>query len=188
MKKFLLVLSLIFLSRTGFVCAQKAGTPEASDSLKLVVAGKNELKLNMLYGVLGIAELTYERVLGDNSGIGISVAARFDDDSNYKLILLPYYRMYFGQKQASGFFIEANAGLLSHEDGYEHTFYENGVEVSRTNYSVSENSFGIGVAAGGKFLNKNGFFGEAYLGLGRMFNSELEVIYPRSGITLGKRF
>ncbi len=188
MKKFLFVFSLIFLSRAGIVCAQKAGSPEASDSLKSVVAGKNELKLNLRYGVLGIAELTYERILGDNSGIGLSVAARFDDDSNYKFILLPYYRMYFGKMQASGFFIEANAGLFSHEDGYDFTYSENGVIVNSGSYSVSENSFGMGVAAGGKFLNKNGFFGEGYLGLGRMFNSELEVNYPRWGITLGKRF
>ena len=45
-------------------------------------------------------------------------------------------------------------------------------------------------AAGGKFLTRNGFLGEAYLGVGRSFgrNSNNNEAYPRVGITIGKRF
>ena len=49
-------------------------------------------------------------------------------------------------------------------------------------------NFGLGAAAGAKFLTKNGFVGEIYVGAGRLFGSSDIEVYPRAGITIGKRF
>ena len=187
MKKVLLVLSLIITGQTGFVYAQKADPSNDLGSAPLST-GRNELKLNLFYTVLGVGELTYERVVGENSGVGASLAVGLDSDSDYKFSILPYYRMYFGKKQAAGFFIEGNAGFLSYRDGFEYSYYLNGEEVISGDNFTNKTSLGIGFATGGKFLNKNGFFGEAFLGVGRLFNSEYAEAYPRIGITLGKRF
>lgn len=46
----------------------------------------------------------------------------------------------------------------------------------------------MGIAAGGKFLTKNGFVGEIYGGVGRLFGNSNVEAYPRGGITIGKRF
>lgn len=146
---------------------------------------KNELKINLLYGVLGIAEITYERVIGDDQAVGASVVIGLDDDTNYNFSFLPYYRMYFGKKQAAGFFIEGNAGLLNYQ---EDSFYYSGDAGYFGMTYNNKTSFGAGLAVGGKFLNKNGLFGEVYTGVGRVFASRYEEVYPRMGITLGKRF
>jgi len=138
----------------------------------------------LLYGVLGIAEVTYERVLGENQSVGASVALSFTGDTDYMSSVLPYYRMYFGKKPSAGFFIEGNAGLLSYREFYYFYTDANGFLDARDEYKTS---FGAGLAVGGKFLNKNGLFGEVYTGVGRLFSGTDEV-FPRLGISLGKRF
>lgn len=185
MRLTLLALILVFTSQTAFIYAQSTDSVKPSTALRTLNMKKNELKINLLYGVLGIAEVTYERIIADDQAIGASVVVGFDDDINYNFSFLPYYRMYFGKKPAAGFFIEGNAGLLNYqEDSYHYTDYSGYYNVTNKN----KMSFGAGLAVGGKFLNKNGLFGEVYTGLGRLFSSQYEDVYPRAGITLGKRF
>jgi hypothetical protein len=151
-------------------------------------SGKNEIKINLLYFIPEIAEITYERALTSESAIGLSASYWFSDDFNIKFIANPYFRLYFGEKYTtSGFFIEASAGILSVD--------ENRVEFGPNGFTVSTEDNviygGAGVAAGAKFLTKNGFIGEAYIGIGRVFGSENSFsveTYPRLGILLGKRF
>jgi len=185
MRLILLAFILVLLSRTGSIYAQSTDSVKHSTAQQTVNMKKNELKINLLYGVLGIAEITYERVVGDNQAVGASVVVGFDDDINYNFSFLPYYRMYFGKKPAAGFFIEGNAGLLNYQDG---SYYYNGDAGYFDLTDENKMSFGAGVAVGGKFLNKNGLFGEVYTGVGRLFASRYEDVYPRAGITLGKRF
>ena len=46
----------------------------------------------------------------------------------------------------------------------------------------TETNFGLGAAAGAKFLTKNGFVGEIYAGVGRLFGSTSnEDVYKRQG-------
>lgn len=142
----------------------------------------NEFKVNILYTAIGMPELSYERLISDNSSVGASVAFSLDkkEDMDLRLSFTPYYRMFFGQKKAAGFFIEANSIVVNYVD----TIYYNG----STNTYETKTGFGLGAAAGAKFLTKNNLIGEVYGGVGRVFGDNSLGAYPRFGITLGKRF
>lgn len=134
---------------------------------------KNEVKLNLGYLLLGLPELSYERILNDDSSVGMSVAFSIDSDVDINYMLTPYYRFFFGKKPSAGFFIEANGAVFSEEY-----------------YSKNEVGAGLGVALGGKFISKNNWTGELLLGAGRtLANSKnTSEAYPRIGVTIGKRF
>jgi len=144
--------------------------------------------------LLAIPEITYERLLEDNMGVGLSVAIGITNEhifgSRLNYIITPHYRLYFGNKKANGFFIEGNAGITGHrERDYSsllYTSYPPDFDYSRLEKNFT--SFGLGAAAGAKFLTRNGFLGEAYLGVGRVFGSNSLDAYPRFGLTIGKRF
>jgi len=151
--------------------------------------GNNELKINLLFTVIGMPEISYERILADNMGVGVSVFVGLDNSLDYKFGFTPHYRLYFGAKKASGFFIEGNASVLTMRDYYYNSAasYPYGSYGERTTYT----NLGLGAAAGAKFLTRNGFLGEAYLGVGRVFGDGSgynEETIPRVGITIGKRF
>lgn len=148
---------------------------------------KNEIKINGLYLVLGAFEVTYERLLNEESGVGISVFLPFDeeinDDINY--YISPYYRMYFGNKYAAGFFVEA-FGLLS---SVKETTVNYGDDIFFNEDDVTDFALGIGV--GGKWVTKRGFLVELNFGVGRNLfnnNSSSEDFVGKIGITLGYRF
>lgn len=150
--------------------------------------GKNEIKINLFYTVFSTAEVTYERLFTDNSAVGLAAAYCFPNDGpgslDYNWSVNPYYRLYFGKKQASGFFIEANSAIYqSHYVAYRverglWDYYDSKVE--------EDLAFGLGVATGAKFISLKGLVGEVYAGLGRGFN--IKELYPRFGILIGKRF
>lgn len=151
-------------------------------SLAFSQSENNEFKVNILYTAIGMPELSYERLISDNSSLGASVAFSLDkkEDMDLRLSFTPYYRMFFGQKKAAGFFIEANSIVLNYVD----TIYFDGTS---SKYET-RTGFGLGAAAGAKFLTKNNLIGEVYGGVGRVFGDNSLGAYPRFGITLGKRF
>ena len=151
-------------------------------SLAFSQSENNELKVNILYTAIGMPELSYERLISDNSSLGASVAFSLDkkEDMDLRLSFTPYYRMFFGQKKAAGFFIEANSIVINYVD----TIYFDGTS---SKYET-RTGFGLGAAAGAKFLTKNNLIGEVYGGVGRVFGDNSLGAYPRFGITLGKRF
>lgn len=155
--------------------------------------GKNELKVNLLSSILALPEISYERLLEDNMGVGLSLAFGIgdagDDLSDYKFLAVPHYRLYFGKKPAAGFFIEGNAALSSVKENYYYSYSSfNGYYVSNVE-SKTRFNFGLGAAIGAKFLTRNGFLGEISGGVGRFIGSDKSVeAFPRIGITLGKRF
>ncbi|MGB5189572.1 hypothetical protein [Robiginitalea sp.] len=136
--------------------------------------GDNELKLNAAYLLGGFAEITYERILGEDSALGVSVGFALDNSIDYRFGTIPYYRLYFGNKRASGFFVEGNAAFFS----------------ERTFESETEFGGGLGLAIGSKFITKNNWIAEVFFGLGRNFaNGDFQSdVYPRLGILIGKRF
>ncbi|SFR32835.1 hypothetical protein SAMN04490243_0561 [Robiginitalea myxolifaciens] len=143
---------------------------------------RDEIKVNMLFALAEVPELTYERLLSEDTGLGVSVGFTWNDDIEYKLGIVPFYRFYFGDGYARGFFLEANTffGSVAQYD-YDFT----------TDMEITENefTFGLGIAAGAKFLTSKNWIGEIYLGVGRYFNGSLGVeAYPRIGIVFGKRF
>jgi len=193
MKKLLLMGLLIASSFASF--AQEADTIKKAiqkDAESIGHGGVNEIKFNLLYAILGMPEVSYERILADNMGVGASLFVGLDDKVDYKFGFTPHFRVYFGTQKANGFFIEANATVLT-TNGYD--YYEGSYSSqsgTKINY-IEQNStnFGMGASVGRKFLTRNGFLGEAFLGVGRLFGNRTPYVseaYPRLGITLGKRF
>lgn len=175
----------LLLTSTLLVNAQKTDT---ASTKKLGLNGNNELKLNLAYTIGGFPEINYERILKDDMSVGLAVIIGLEKEAEYAFGIIPNYRIYFGGKKANGFFIEGNAAVISSTrfgSYYVYDYYSN-------KYSYygdkSQTNFGLGAAAGAKFLTKNGFVGEIYVGAGRLFGSDNVDAYPRAGITIGKRF
>ncbi|WP_417884891.1 hypothetical protein [Zunongwangia sp.] len=177
MKK--IILSFFLLSVSFIISAQENETT--------IDSTKHELKLNLGMAVAGIPELTYEYFLEDNSSIGFAVGIGLDEaeDLALRFIATPYYRLFFGKKQNAGFFIEANAALASYRDvylDYSYTGYPKMHDEKNTN-------FGLGAAVGFKLLTRNNYVGEIYAGAGRLFGDSNDYeVYPRLGVSIGKRF
>jgi len=139
----------------------------------------NEIKLDLAHAVgLETLEISYERLLGQKSSLGLSVGYPWSGTSEYryKFQAIPYYRYHFGRKRANGFFLEGHLALYSEE------------LVAMPNKSVS--GVGTGVALGQKFLIKEEWIIELYLGGGiNHINTEkINNGYPRFGLSVGKRF
>ena len=67
---------------------------------------KTEIKGNSFFLVLGAVEVTYERILNEDSGLGVALFFVNEEDFDTSFSLTPYYRAYFGKKPAAGFFVE----------------------------------------------------------------------------------
>ena len=168
MKKAIL-LSVLFLSFVSIKAQDD--TPER----------QNEVKINGLFMVLGAFEGTYERLLNEESGVGISLFLPFDEEAidviNY--YVSPYYRMYFGKKYASGFYMEG-FGMLS---SVKETVAES-VPFGSIQDNVTD--FALGLGLGGKWVTNNGFIGEINFGIGRnLFNTDItddEIIVKAESI------
>lgn len=153
---------------------------------------KHELKLNVAYALAGFPEISYEYLLNDESGFGVSLLYAFDDVNDLKFAITPYYRMYFGNKKAAGFFAEA-FGMYNVSENNEMIYYDYipypGYENNYVIPTKNESDFALGVAIGAKFLTKKDFIFEFYGGLGRnLFNSGTTDAVPRLGVSFGKRF
>lgn len=186
MKK-LTLLGLLLASNFVALAQNSENTSTKKDAL----SGNNELKLNLVYAIAGFPELNYERIIKDDMSIGVAVLIGLEKNSEYSFGVIPNYRVYFGNKKANGFFIEANAAVISNRASY-YDYHYSSYPPGHNPYTFRENrvdtNFGLGAAAGAKFLTKNGFIGEVLVGVGRLFGSNSIDAYPRAGITVGKRF
>ena len=151
---------------------------------------RNELKGNALLLVIGAGEFTYERLLDEESGVGVSLFFNYDDQFYTKFSLTPFYRFYFSKKPAAGFFVEG-FGMLNSYDSY---VYNNNSYDPYNSYNSnieSRTDFALGFGVGSKWITKKGFLFEINAGIGRnLFNSsdtDNEIV-GRGGITLGYRF
>lgn len=149
---------------------------------------KNEMKGNALFLVLGAAEITYERLTDENSGLGVSLFFSNEEDFDTSFSLTPFYRAYFGKKQAAGFFVEGFSMITAGKNGSysEYNFSTN------TYYNVEGKKytdFALGFGVGSKWVHKRGFIFEINAGIGRNLLSDISPeIVGRGGITLGYRF
>lgn len=145
---------------------------------------ENELKINAAFLVAGVLEITYERLLTEDSGVGISFLYGKREDVNSFYSVTPYYRAYFGKKPAAGFFVEGFGMLNSEVETY--AYYDG------QNYNQDEKrytDFALGFGLGSKWVHKRGFVFEINAGVGRnLFNNNIYDVVPRAGITLGYRF
>jgi len=155
------------------------------------VLSKNELKINMsnLIGFKWL-DVGYERILNEESSIGASLLFSLDSSSEgldeYRTFsITPYYRHFFSNKYAQGFFVEAFTMLHSGKDEY---YYSN----SGPHDSFVEEKYtdlAVGISVGSKWVSRRGFVAEIYAGIGRdmLDQSDIEVV-GRGGVSIGYRF
>lgn len=157
---------------------------------------KNEVYLNA-FNLIAFKwlDVSYERILNEESSIGVAVLTTLDQDSfgydSYrKYSITPYYRHFFSNNYAKGFFMEAftmiNGGEYETYDGY----YDSINEIYIDEYEVTDyTDVAFGISVGGKFISKRGFVGEIHAGVGRnlLVDNSPEVV-GRGGISFGYRF
>ena len=133
--------------------------------------------------IAGGINVSYEKLLNEESGIGISAAVFFDEDISENWYISPYYRVYFGKKPAAGFFLEGFGSLNSIED----FVFQNEDE----GYNLEDvTDFALGIGLGGKFLTRRNLVGEISLGFGRnlFVNDRDYEIFAKGEISVGFRF
>ncbi len=177
----------LFLS-IALLCALSTFSQETTEK----TIKKNEIKINLPYFILGFPEITYERLLTNQTSLGVSVAfsidnnnsAFYDDSENdgkYNFSLIPYYRVYFEMKPNTSFFVDGNAALYSQRktDG---DFF--------TDEKEGGLGFGFGFNVGTKYKTKGGWVAELSFGFTRtLINTDkLNKVFPRAGILIGKTF
>lgn len=141
---------------------------------------KHEVKLNAL-GLITSEwiDVSYEYLINSESSFGVAVQVGLDDtnglgDDYRKFSLTPYYRRYFSQGYAKGFYVEGFGMLNTNEDDFLRT---------------TTTQFALGISVGGKFVSKNGFTLDLYGGIGRNLGGSPNVeAVGRVGISLGYRF
>lgn len=146
---------------------------------------RNEIKANGLYLVIGVVDFTYERLLNEESAVGLNVAIPYDEEikDDLQYYISPYYRFYFGKKYAAGFFLEG-FGMLNSTD-IDFNFF--GSDESREYVT----DFALGIGLGGKWITNGGFVGEVNFGVGRnLFKAEETGadFISKLGISIGYRF
>ncbi len=157
---------------------------------------KNEIKGNAISLVFGYPEFSYERILNNESSIGVSIGFAADKNIDTKFTLSPYYRFYFGKKPAAGFFVEGFAMVRSIKL-QKNYYYSNYNDPSYYEHYVKDESytdFALGFGLGSKWITKKGFLFEINAGIGRnLTNSDKNDFYDltivgKGGITVGYRF
>lgn len=180
MKKTILLITLCI---TTISIAQETASVPPQDVNK-----KHEVKINALTLLAAKwIDVSYERLINQESSFGISLALNTDIEvdfygSDLKYSLTPYYRRYFSEKFARGFFVEG-FGMLFSEKSNDYDYLNNTYE------DLTQTGFALGVSVGGKFVSKEGFSTEILLGFGRtLTSSTTSEAVPRVGISLGYRF
>lgn len=155
----------------------------------------NELKVNLPTTIfLSYPEISYERIISPDMSFGASLGVGFDNERYpLNLAFIPYFRWFFGGNRksmnmpAAGFFIEGNGALLSQVNTTN--YYSVDEYIINETKTKSKFGAGLGIAIGWKYLTDSNWIGEVYGGCGRDFiNNSNKEIYPRLGISIGKRF
>ncbi|MBC7642737.1 MAG: hypothetical protein H7174_10450 [Flavobacterium sp.] len=214
MKKLFLLLSFLAVNLS---LAQETDKPVTTTTTTTIVSTtsnptkkpqyigkKDEFKLDPTYLIFaGALNLSYERVINEESGLGVSVILSNGKEINTTFSLTPYYRFYFGKKPAAGFFFEGFASINSfkynsyvYNQNYNNGYYNNGYNY----YEVkSTTDFAIGIGLGGKWITNNGIIFELSGGIGRNLLNDYSAgnkdgltssqkVVGRGGISIGYRF
>ncbi|MDA9245820.1 MAG: DUF3575 domain-containing protein [Polaribacter sp.] len=185
MKKYTLFICL-FVS--GIALGQEPIT-EKTPEFPQDINKKHEVKINGL-SLLAFEwlDVSYEYLINEESSFGVTALVALNDSEalNYyrKSSLTSFYRRYFSNQYARGFFVEGFGMLHTYEN---ETYDYNG---NGSYKQEDQTDFAVGISAGGKFITKRGFTAEIYLGIGRNLggdNSSIEAV-GRGGILLGFRF
>ena len=182
MKRLLSSLMILSIGIT-FLHAQEQETPTRSNDIMI---SPIELIATPLLNV------SYERLLNENSGIGVNGMFFLGDkdkydDSNTFFQISPYYRLYFGKKYASGLFVEGFLPITSTSEN--HDIYNNDGNFVRT-LDETVTSFGVGIGFGGKWVAKKNIIFEASVGVGRRFGDtdKISALTGKGMLGIGYRF
>lgn len=165
---------------------------------------KHEIKLNAFNLIFFKSfDASYEHILNPNSSIGVSFFGNLQNEPNYleditemphyneKFALTPYYRHYFMNRYAKGFFLEA-FGMYNVQKIYNSRPVFSNNEEFEYDYLGRSNNFAVGIALGGKLVSKKNFVFEFFGGVGRnLVESNPDIskeFVPRVGINIGYRF
>lgn len=180
MKKTLLSLAMMF---GLFVSAQETESPSSER--------QNDIMLSPIELVLGASlNLSYERLLNKDMGIGINGIFVFGDQGAGVIDtqISPYYRLYFGKKYASGFFVEAFVPITTSTDS-RYIFVDGPGYFNPTYKDVTETTIGGGIGFGGKWVARRNIIFEASAGIARRFGSEGSAEATLKGMLgIGYRF
>ena len=181
MKKLLFIASLVFA-----VSAQ--AQEEFSDR-------HNDVMISPIELIAGPAlNVSYERLLNKDSGIGINVAVLLDnneDGDGLQSQISPYYRMYFGKKYAAGFFVEAFVPITMSNDAV-YTNYAGPGYFNTTVAYEKNTTIGAGIGFGGKWVARRNIIFEASIGIARRFGLSSEYddtpVTGKGMLGIGYRF
>ena len=186
------ILTLLFLSMITSIYAQENGTVNTQDGkINTEYEGditdslyrKNELRVNALGLVLYGVGVSYERILNDDIGVGVSALLPYGGENYpYNYYVAPYGRYYFGKKPAGGIFVEG-FGILNNLNLNKDYDY---------NDTTKKTSFGLGFGIGQKWVKRSGFNMELSFGVGRNLNNLSDYNYGKfivkGGFHIGFRF
>ena len=195
MKKSIIILCALLISVSAFSQQQqrRGFFNRVPEPVPVVFTPVNELSFNLMSAVfLSHPEITYERVFREDMSFGVSVGLLTGNSNAREPIvfnLTPYFRWFFGgnrtsmNKPGAGFFVEAHGAILYRE----RTVWNPGFGGNWGHHST-ENQFGagIGMGIGWKFVSANNWASEILLGMGR--GSVTDWVYPRVGVSIGRRF
>lgn len=159
MKRLLLSFSLFF----GLFSAQAQETEKQR---------KNDVLADpILLIAVPMANVSYERLLSENKGLGINAMIKLDPEDGRFSQFSAFYRMYFGKKYASGFFLEGFIPVTTESnDIYSYNYDDiNGYYYTSSVTKGNFTTVGIGFGVGGKWVMKNNLVIEASGGIARRF-------------------
>lgn len=182
MKQLLLIASLVF-----------AVTLHAQEENS--VERQNDMMISPIELIAGPAlNVSYERLLNKDSGIGINVMMLLDkgeDGDGIQSQISPYYRMYFGKKYASGFFVEGFIPITMSNDEIYVPYTSSGSFVSTYKYEKNT-TIGAGIGFGGKWVARRNIIFEVSMGIARRFGMSSEYddtpITGKGMLGIGYRF
>jgi hypothetical protein len=149
---------------------------------------KNDILIDPIYLIaLPVLNLSYERLLNADVGIGAHGLFGLEGIGGFSQVS-PYARMYFGERYASGFFLEAFVPITTSEETLSQYDYNTGNYIENTGARYT--TAGIGVGLGGKWILKKNILFELGGGIARRFayQGDGEPITGKWMLGVGYRF
>ncbi|WP_294304135.1 DUF3575 domain-containing protein [uncultured Chryseobacterium sp.] len=177
MKKTLLLFTL--LSAFTISTAQETGSRQR----------KNDILADpVLLIAVPMANISYERLLNENMGLGLNAMVTLSSDTENFKQFSPYFRYYLGKKYAAGFFLEGFVPVtMQQNEIYNYNYDDVTNTMSYRNKVVSNfTTVGIGFGIGGKWVIKNRLVLEASGGIARRIGDvDNDEVGPVTGKIMG---
>lgn len=193
MKNLFIAVFLLATTAVTYAQEEKESTSNQEEVEKRDVT-QNELSINAFNLVaFGIIEITYERVINENStwaleGFFHPSKDDYIDEAYYKnLSLTGKYKHFFSSNYARGFYVNAFGMISSGE--YETDYYYNDISEEYVYETEDYTDFALGFGLGGKFVSQGGFMLDLNAGIGRnLLNDNSPTVVGQFMVNLGFRF